>query len=79
MFYYLIHYSFDPSKPVFGPFNTEDEAWEAALNDAKKEYAIDEENGRCNELKVDKDSGEIALINYFVDRDDVTEYLIFEI
>lgn len=79
MFYYLIRYSFDAEKPVVGPFQTEDEAWEAALIDAEKEHKIDKENEWDTDMMVYEDCREIVLVNYFSDRDDTTEYMVFEL
>ena len=80
MWYYLVRYSFDPTKPVFGPFETETEAWEAALANARKEYKIDTEEDECNcDMSEYDDFGEIVLVNHFTDRDDTTEWLVFEL
>lgn len=80
MWYYLVRYSFDADKPVFGPFNTEEEAWDAALADAQKEFDIDQnESGWDSDMSEYEEYGEIILVNHFTDRDDTTEYLIFEI
>ena len=80
MWYYLVRYSFDAEKPVFGPFNTEEEAWDAALADAQKEFDIDQnENEWDSDMSEYEEYGEIVLVNHFADRDDTTEYLIFEL
>lgn len=80
MWYYLVRYSFDADKPVFGPFGSYLEAWEAALADAKREFDIDKnENGWEPDMAAHEEYGEIVIVNRFVDRDDTTEYLIFEI
>lgn len=80
MWYYLVRYSFDASKPVFGPFNTESEAWDAALADAEREFSIDQyENEYDSDMSEYEEYGEIVLVNHFTDRDDTTEYLIFKI
>ena len=80
MWYYLVRYSFDADKPVFGPFNTEEEAWCAALADAQKEFDIDQnENEYDSDMSEYEEYREIILVNHFDDRDDTTEYLIFEI
>ena len=80
MWYYLVRYSFDADKPVFGPFNTEEEAWNAALDAAQKEFDIDQnENEWDSDMLEYKEHGEIVLVNHFSDRDDTTEYLIFEL
>ena len=80
MWYYLVKYSFDADKPVAGPFNTYDDAWIAALNDAQKEFDIDKnENDFDSDLIVYEDTGEIILVNHFTDRDDTTEFIVFEL
>lgn len=80
MFYYLVRYSFDATKPVFGPFETESEAWEAALADARKELKIDEKECGWNcDMSEHEDCGEIVLTKHFTGRDDTTEWLVFEI
>ena len=80
MWYYLVRYSFDAEKPAFGPFNTEGEAWDAAIADAKKELNIAQnENEWDTEMSEYEEYGEIVLVDHFADRDDTTEYLIFEL
>lgn len=80
MWYYLVRYSFDADKPVFGPFNTDEEAWEAALGAAQKEFDIDQnENEWDSDMSEYEEYREIVLVNHFSDRDDTTEFLIFEI
>lgn len=80
MFYYLVRYSFDPTKPVFGPFETEFDAWEVALADARKEFKIaEEENEYDCDMTEYEDFGEIVLTDHFIDRDDTTEWLVFEL
>lgn len=80
MWLYLVKYSFDADKPVVGPFNTYDDAWIAALNDAQKEFNIDKnENDFDSDLIVYEDTGEIILVNHFADRDDTTEFIVFEL
>lgn len=79
MFYYLVRYSFDAEKPVFGPFETEDEAWNAALADAEKEHEIDKANEWDTDMMVYENCREIVLVNHFTDRDDTTEYIVFEL
>lgn len=80
MWFYLIRYSFDPEKPVFGPFDTEEEAWEAALAAARREYEIDTNE---NEWDVDmmeyEHCGEIILVDHFTSGDETSEYLVFEL
>ena len=79
MWYYLVRYSFDATKPVFGPFKTESEAWEAALADARKEFKIDEEENEWNcDITEYEDIGAIVLTDQFTDREDTTEWLVFE-
>lgn len=80
MWYYLIRYSFDAEKPVFGPFDTYEDTWEAALNSAQKEFNIDQNENEWNsDISEYEEYGEIVLVNHFTDRDDTTEYIIFEI
>ena len=80
MWYYLVRYSFDPEKSVFGPFNTEEEAWKDALISARKEYDIDtNENGWDVDMTEYEDCGEIILVDHFDSGDESTEYLVFEI
>jgi hypothetical protein len=80
MWYYLVRYSFDADKPVFGPFNTYEDAWEAALADAQKEFDIDQnENEYDSDMSEYEEYGEIVLVNHFDDRSDTTEYIIFEL
>ena len=80
MWYCLVRYSFDAIKPVFGPFNTKEEAWGAALANAQKEFDIDQnENEYDSDMSEYEEYGEIILVNHFTDRDDTTEYLIFEL
>lgn len=80
MWYYLIKYSFDPEKPVFGPFNTEEDAWVAALAAARREFDIDtNENGWDVDIMEHECCGEIVIVDHFVSGDETSEYLIFEI
>lgn len=80
MWYYLVRYSFDADKPVFGPFDTKEDAWDAALADAEREFDIDQnENEYDSDMSEYEEYGEIVLVNHFTDRDDTTEYLIFEL
>lgn len=80
MWYYMMKYSFDSSKPVFGPFKTEEEAYEKMSVDANKEYDIDtNENGWETEIYVDSEAGEITITNYFEEYNDITEFFTFEI
>ena len=80
MFYYLVKYSFDADKPVFGPFNTEEEAWNAALTDAQREFNIDKnENEWDVEMATYECYGEIILTDHFTGHDDTTEWLIFKL
>ena len=80
MWYYMTKYSFNAYKHVDGPFNNEEEAWNAMLNDAKEEYRIDtEENKYRTQLIKNKDYGEITLINLFAHRTNVTNFFLFEI
>lgn len=80
MWYYMTKYSFDSDKPVFGPFKTEEEAYEQMQIAAQKEYDIDvNENEWETALYVDSEAGEITIINYFDGDKDVTEFFTFEI
>lgn len=80
MWYYLIRYSFDAEKPVVGPFKTYEEAWEAALANAQKEFNIDQnENEWDTDMSEYEDFGEIIITNHFTDRDDTTEYIVFQL
>lgn len=80
MWYYMTKYSFDSSKPVVGPFQTEAEAYEKMQIAAQKEYDIDvNENEWDTEISVDSEAGEITLVNYFDTDKDVTEFFTFEI
>lgn len=80
MWYYLIRYSFDSEKPVIGPFDTYENAWEAALASAQKEFDIDtNENEWDSDMSEYEDFGEIVITNHFYDRDDTTEWIIFEL
>ena len=80
MYYAMTKFSFDPQKNVFGPFRTEDEAWDYIEKMADEEYRIDiEEHGWEAHLKKDKDYGEIILEDVFADRTDIMELFIFEI
>ena len=80
MWYYMTKYSFDSNKPVFGPFETEEEAYEKMSADAQKEYDIDvNENGFDTDVYVDGEAGEITITNCFNDHKDVTEFFTFEI
>ena len=80
MWYYMTKYSFDSDKHVFGPFLTEEVAYEKMSADAQKEYDIDvNENGFDTDVYVDSEAGEIIITNHFYDRCDVTEFFTFEI
>lgn len=81
MFYYVVLYSFDHSRPVFGPFNDEDSCWIAMETDAEKEYVDDIENnvGKCVLDKI-RVAGTIKLSNIFENNDpDTTLWAIIEI
>lgn len=80
MWYYLIRYSFDSEKPVIGPFSIYKDAWAAALKSAQKEFDIDQnENEWDSDMSEYEDFGEIIITNHFTDRDDTTEYIVFEL
>lgn len=80
MWYFMIKYSFDSTKPIIGPFKTEEEAYAAMQEYAQKEYDIDvDENEWDTEIYVDNEAGEITIVNYFGTNKDVTEFFIFKI
>lgn len=80
MWYYMTKYSFDPTRPVFCPFDTEEDAWSEMEQGADEEYRIDvEENGWPTTIRKDKECGEITIKNVFVNDTDVTEFFLFEI
>ncbi len=80
MWYYMTKYSFDSSKPIVGPFQTEAEAYEKMQTAAQKEYDIDaNENEWDTEIYIDSEAGEITIVNYFGTNKDVTEFFTFEI
>jgi hypothetical protein len=80
MWYHITKYSFDPTKSVFGPFKTEEDAWSNMEQMADEEYRIDtEENDWRTRIIKDKDCGEITIKNFFTDHTDVTEFFLFEI
>ena len=80
MWYYMTKYSFDSDKPVFGPFETEKEAYEKMSIAAQREYDIDvNENEWETALYVDSEAGEITITNYFGEDKDITEFFTFEI
>lgn len=78
--YYVTKYSFDPTKPVFGPFDTEEEAWQAMEAMMDEEYRIcRKENEWRAYIEKNKEAGEIKLTNIFDHEDDVTECFIFQL
>ena len=80
MWYYMTKYSFDSTKPIVGPFKTEEEAYTEMQKSAQKEYDIDvNENEWETEIYVDSEAGEITIVNYFGTNKDVTEFFTFEI
>ena len=79
MWYFLIKYSFDGVRPVCGPFSIKEDAWKAASEDAQSEFEIDKANEFNTDMMVYEDSGDILLVNHFADRDDTTEWIVFEI
>ena len=80
MYYYVTKYSFDPDKPVCGPFKTESDAWKAMEAHANEECRIDtEENQWDAHIFKDRENGEITLVDYFVSHKDTTEFFIIEI
>lgn len=80
MWYYLVRYSFDADKPVFGPFDTYEDAWKAALTSAQKEFNIDQnENEWDSDMSEYEEYGEIVLVNHFPNYTHTTEYILFEL
>ena len=80
MWYYLVRYSFDPDKHVVGPFDTENAAWSAAVNDAKREVKVSQEEADTNiDISIYEGCREITIIDHYVRGDDTTEYIVFEI
>ena len=78
MYYAMTKFSFDPAKNVFGPFKTEDEAWNYIEKMADEQYRIDtEECGWEAYLRKDKDSLEIILEDVFGDRSEIMEFFVF--
>lgn len=80
MWYHVTKYSFDPTKPVGGPFATEEEAWADMEAMMDEEYRIDtEENEWRSYIEKNREAGEIKLLTIFDWEDNVTECFIFEI
>lgn len=80
MFYYVITYSFDPDKPVKGPFADYNQCWDAMVNDAENELRIDTENGFNTEMKKNVENGTIVITNFFADYDDdVTTWSVLDV
>lgn len=80
MWYYLVKYSFDPYKQVVGPYDTEDTAWNAAVNDAKREVKISQEESDIDiDIVIDDSSKEVTIIDHWASGNDTTEYIVFEL
>lgn len=80
MWYHVTKYSFDPTKPVHGPFATEEEAWNDMEAMMDEEYRIaTEENGWRSYIEKNKEAGEIKLLDILDYEDLVTECFVFEI
>ena len=80
MWYHVTKYSFDPTKPVCGPFATSEEAWNDMEAMMDEEYRIaTEENEWRAYISKDKESGEIKMTEIFDHEDNVTECFIFEL
>lgn len=80
MWYIMTRYSFDPTKPIHGPFKTEEQAWARVEQMADEECRIDmEENGWETEIKKNRTCNEIVIKNFFPSGTDVTEFFLFEI
>ena len=77
-FFYTVTYNFDSDRHAVGPFPTWEDAWVAMMEDAKNEERIDkEENGWDAFLCADEDDGEATLTIKFLDREDITTWLLF--
>lgn len=83
MWYYMTKYSFSANKHVVGPFKTEEEAWKDMEMIAILEFESDLKNGFLSELYVERESGEIVILNHYKANanniTDKTEFFIFEI
>lgn len=80
MWFGIEKYSFDPDKIIYGPFRTEEEAWNFIEVQADEEYGIDtKENGWDSKITKDKTCNEIIIENFFISGTDITEFFIFEI
>ena len=77
-FFYTVTYNFDSDRHAVGPFATWEDAWAAMMEDAKNEERIDkEENGWDAFLCADEDDGEATLTVKFLDRENITTWLLF--
>ena len=83
MWYYITKYSFSANKHAVGPFKTEADAWRDMEAIAVKEFESDLKNGFLSELYVERESGEIFILNYYGANTnnpaDKTEFFLFEI
>lgn len=63
MFMFVVTYSYDASKPTFGPFSSDVEAWETMCEQAENETAayVQDHDGAKPELSYDEDAGEITM------------------
>lgn len=80
MWYYMIKYSFDPTKFIRGPFKTEEEAYVKMKDEAYNEYniAIEESNWEP-EIYEDEEFGEITIAEYCRSNRELTEFFTFKI
>ena len=81
MWYGMCRFSLEPFKNIFGPFKTEDEAWNYIENAANEEYNEDrDEYGMESTITKDKEFGEIIIESEFSSGEVGTSlYCIFEI
>jgi hypothetical protein len=79
MFYGMTKFSFDPSKNVFGPFDSFEEAWDYINKMADEEYDRDvSENSLETKIEKDEDAGEITITNFHSWGNDVMELFVFD-
>lgn len=78
MFFYLERFSFNYNGHTIGPFETKNEAWDAALIKAYDTYEIDKKEYGCNnvEIIIDEDYKEITIIDHYNERDTTTEFIV---
>ena len=78
--WFITVYSFDEDRPLFGPYSSEKECWNAMLENAKRELRIDtEENGWECEFETVPKCGRITLTDHINGHNDVTNWYTIEI